>query len=167
VQPVAERGGSDQALLRLVRSLPRGEFDFHIALPGESPLGAIERGNLSIGRVCAGSVKAIERGFERIEFAKRGSEIEGFTRCCPVLSESLSEFSRGLPPINRMDGAVQYAKERCPVHTHIAEQVVLIGNVEGVIFGMPGDIAAAPTHRVIVAFGAICIRHRRAKHVER
>src|SRR3954447_12697142 len=40
VQPVAERGGSDQALLRLVRSLPRGEFDFHIAVPGPSPLGA-------------------------------------------------------------------------------------------------------------------------------
>jgi glycosyltransferase involved in cell wall biosynthesis len=40
VQPVAERGGSDQALLRLVRSLPRGEFDFHIALPGPSPLSA-------------------------------------------------------------------------------------------------------------------------------
>ena len=38
MQPVAERGGSDQALLRLVRSLPRGEFDFHIALPGPSPL---------------------------------------------------------------------------------------------------------------------------------
>jgi glycosyltransferase involved in cell wall biosynthesis len=38
VQPVAERGGSDQALLRLVRSLPRGEFEFHIALPGPSPL---------------------------------------------------------------------------------------------------------------------------------
>jgi glycosyltransferase involved in cell wall biosynthesis len=38
VQPVAERGGSDQALLRLVRSLPRDEFDFHIALPGPSPL---------------------------------------------------------------------------------------------------------------------------------
>jgi glycosyltransferase involved in cell wall biosynthesis len=40
VQPVAERGGSDQALLRLVRSLPRGEFDFHIAVPGPSPLAA-------------------------------------------------------------------------------------------------------------------------------
>jgi glycosyltransferase involved in cell wall biosynthesis len=40
VQPVAERGGSDQALLRLVRSLPREEFDFHIALPGPSPLAA-------------------------------------------------------------------------------------------------------------------------------
>src|SRR3954449_1429843 len=38
VQPVAERGGSDQALLRLVRSLPRDEFDFHIAVPGPSPL---------------------------------------------------------------------------------------------------------------------------------
>src|SRR5437764_8730864 len=40
VQPVAERGGSDQALLRLVRSLPPGEFEFHIALPGPSPLAA-------------------------------------------------------------------------------------------------------------------------------
>ncbi len=38
MQPVAERGGSDQALLRLVRSLPRGDFDFHIAVPGPSPL---------------------------------------------------------------------------------------------------------------------------------
>ncbi len=38
MQPVAERGGSDQALLRLVRSLPPDEFDFHIALPGPSPL---------------------------------------------------------------------------------------------------------------------------------
>ena len=40
MQPVAERGGSDQALLRLVRSLPPDEFDFHIALPGPSPLAA-------------------------------------------------------------------------------------------------------------------------------
>ena len=38
MQPVAERGGSDQALLRLVRSLPPDEFDFHIALPGPTPL---------------------------------------------------------------------------------------------------------------------------------
>src|SRR4029077_8877398 len=40
VQPVAERGGSDQALLRLVRSLPRGEFAFHIAVPAPSPIAA-------------------------------------------------------------------------------------------------------------------------------
>ena len=40
MQPVAERGGSDQALLGLVRSLPRDAFDFHIALPGPSPLAA-------------------------------------------------------------------------------------------------------------------------------
>ena len=40
VQPVAERGGSDQALLRLVRSLPSAEFDCHIALPATPPLDA-------------------------------------------------------------------------------------------------------------------------------
>jgi glycosyltransferase involved in cell wall biosynthesis len=40
VQPVAERGGSDQALLRMVRSLPSDEFDCHLAMPGRSPLHA-------------------------------------------------------------------------------------------------------------------------------
>jgi glycosyltransferase involved in cell wall biosynthesis len=38
VQPVAERGGSDQALLRMIRSLPSDEFRCHLALPGPSPL---------------------------------------------------------------------------------------------------------------------------------
>ena len=38
VQPVAERGGSDQAILRMFRSLPQNEFDCHLAVPGEPPL---------------------------------------------------------------------------------------------------------------------------------
>jgi glycosyltransferase involved in cell wall biosynthesis len=38
VQPVAERGGSDHLLVRMVRSLPPDEFDCHVALPGPSPL---------------------------------------------------------------------------------------------------------------------------------
>jgi glycosyltransferase involved in cell wall biosynthesis len=38
VQPVAERGGSDQLLVRLVRSLPSDEFDCHVVLPAPSPL---------------------------------------------------------------------------------------------------------------------------------
>ena len=37
VQPVAERGGSDQALLRLVRSLPP-EVAAHVAVPDDPPL---------------------------------------------------------------------------------------------------------------------------------
>src|SRR2546425_6871314 len=38
VQPVAERGGSDQLLVRMVRSLPSDEFDCHVVLPAPSPL---------------------------------------------------------------------------------------------------------------------------------
>jgi glycosyltransferase involved in cell wall biosynthesis len=38
VQPVAERGGSDYLLVRMLRSLPPDEFDCHVALPGRSPL---------------------------------------------------------------------------------------------------------------------------------
>jgi glycosyltransferase involved in cell wall biosynthesis len=38
VQPVAEAGGSDRALLEMVRTLPRDAVEVHIALPGRSPL---------------------------------------------------------------------------------------------------------------------------------
>jgi glycosyltransferase involved in cell wall biosynthesis len=38
IQPVAERGGSDWALARLVRSLTEDGWDCHIALPGPSPM---------------------------------------------------------------------------------------------------------------------------------
>ena len=38
VQPMAERGGSDQALLRLVRTLPREDFEVHVAVPAPHPL---------------------------------------------------------------------------------------------------------------------------------
>src|SRR5436190_347927 len=38
VQPVAERGGSDHLLVRMLRSLPPDDFECHVALPGRSPL---------------------------------------------------------------------------------------------------------------------------------
>lgn len=38
MQPVAERGGSDLALLRTVRSLPRDGFECHVAMPAVGPL---------------------------------------------------------------------------------------------------------------------------------
>ncbi|MFA5882752.1 MAG: glycosyltransferase family 4 protein [Acidimicrobiia bacterium] len=40
IQPVAERGGSDQALVRLLRSLPPLEFECHVAVPADPPLRA-------------------------------------------------------------------------------------------------------------------------------
>jgi glycosyltransferase involved in cell wall biosynthesis len=38
IQPVAERGGSDQALVGMLRSLPPTEFACHVAVPSEPPL---------------------------------------------------------------------------------------------------------------------------------
>jgi glycosyltransferase involved in cell wall biosynthesis len=38
VQPVAERGGSDRALLNLLRALPRPELESHVVLPAPSPM---------------------------------------------------------------------------------------------------------------------------------
>jgi len=40
IQPVAERGGSDRALVRLARSLAQGGWDCHIAVPGWPPMAA-------------------------------------------------------------------------------------------------------------------------------
>ena len=38
IQPVAERGGSDHALLRMLRSLPPDEFECHVVVPADPPL---------------------------------------------------------------------------------------------------------------------------------
>ena len=38
IHPVAERGGSDQSLLRILRSLPSAEFTCHVVVPAEPPL---------------------------------------------------------------------------------------------------------------------------------
>jgi glycosyltransferase involved in cell wall biosynthesis len=40
IQPVAERGGSDQALVRMLSSLPPAEFECHVVVPAEPPLRA-------------------------------------------------------------------------------------------------------------------------------
>lgn len=40
IQPVSERGGSDQALLRLIRSLPRDRFESHVVVPCQPALVA-------------------------------------------------------------------------------------------------------------------------------
>ncbi|MFM8303353.1 MAG: glycosyltransferase, partial [Actinomycetota bacterium] len=40
IQPVAERGGSDQALVRMLASLPAAEFECHVVVPSEPPLRA-------------------------------------------------------------------------------------------------------------------------------
>src|SRR2546423_15628119 len=40
VQPVAERGGSDQALVRMIRTLPRESYRCHVAVPAEPPMRA-------------------------------------------------------------------------------------------------------------------------------
>jgi glycosyltransferase involved in cell wall biosynthesis len=38
IQPVAELGGSDQALVRMLRSLPPAEFECHVVVPADPPL---------------------------------------------------------------------------------------------------------------------------------
>src|SRR2546423_13249266 len=40
IQPVSERGGSDHALLRMIRRLPPDRFSCHVALPSPSPMAA-------------------------------------------------------------------------------------------------------------------------------
>src|SRR5262245_13387088 len=40
IQPLAERGGSDQALVRMIRTLPRSTFSCHVVVPAPSPMRA-------------------------------------------------------------------------------------------------------------------------------
>src|SRR6266436_6578601 len=85
VQPVAERGGSDQALLRLVRSLPRGEFDFHIALPGPSPLAA---------EYAAAGATLHEVPMQRLSTSHGPGEWTGYVAGWPVAVARLTALAR-------------------------------------------------------------------------
>jgi glycosyltransferase involved in cell wall biosynthesis len=87
VQPVAERGGSDQALLRLVRSLPRGEFDFHIALPGPSPLAT---------EFAAAGATLHVVPMQRLSTSHGASEWAGYVAGWPVAVARLTALARRL-----------------------------------------------------------------------
>ena len=87
MQPVAERGGSDQALLRLVRSLPRGEFDFHIAVPGPSPLAA---------ELAAAGATVHVVPMRRLSTSHRAGEWAGYVAGWPVAVARLTALARRL-----------------------------------------------------------------------
>jgi len=87
VQPVAERGGSDQALLRLVRSLPRREFDFHIALPGPSPLA---------NEYAAAGATVHEIPMRRLSTSHGGRAWAGYIAGWPVSVARLARLARRL-----------------------------------------------------------------------
>jgi glycosyltransferase involved in cell wall biosynthesis len=87
VQPVAERGGSDQALLRLVRSLPRAEFDFHIALPGSSPIAA---------EFAAAGATLHHVPMRRLSTAHGGREWAAYAVSWPVAVARLTRLARRL-----------------------------------------------------------------------
>ena len=87
MQPVAERGGSDQALLRLVRSLPRDEFEFHIVLPGPSPLAAA---------FADAGATLHEIPMRRISTSHGGGEWAGYVAGWPVSVSRLTRLARRL-----------------------------------------------------------------------
>lgn len=87
MQPVAERGGSDQALLRLVRSLPRDEFDFHIAVPGPSPLAAA---------FADAGATLHQIPMRRISTSHGGGEWAGYVAGWPVSVSRLTQLARRL-----------------------------------------------------------------------
>lgn len=86
VQPVAERGGSDQALLRLVRSLP-GDLAAHVAVPAEPPL----RPELE----AAGATVHIVR-MRRLTTSGGPSRWVGYALGWPVAVARLWRLGRGL-----------------------------------------------------------------------
>jgi glycosyltransferase involved in cell wall biosynthesis len=87
IQPVAERGGSDQALLRMLRSLPRPEFECHVVVPAEPPL----RSNLE-----AADVRIHVVPMRRISRSHRLRDWVGYALAWPVTVVRLARLFRRL-----------------------------------------------------------------------
>jgi glycosyltransferase involved in cell wall biosynthesis len=72
IQPVAERGGSDQALLRMLRSLPRPEFDCHVIVPADPPLRPeFEAAGVQVHVVPMRRISRSHRTLDWVEYALR------------------------------------------------------------------------------------------------
>jgi glycosyltransferase involved in cell wall biosynthesis len=87
IQPVAERGGSDQALLRMLRSLPRPEFECHVVVPAEPPL----RSNLE-----AADVRIHVVPMRRISRSHRLRDWVGYALAWPITVVRLARLFRRL-----------------------------------------------------------------------
>lgn len=87
IQPVAERGGSDHALLRMVRSLPSDEFDCHLVLPGPSPLAAEFH-------TAGATLHAI--GMHRISTSHSRREWSAYAAAWPVAVTRIARLARRL-----------------------------------------------------------------------
>jgi glycosyltransferase involved in cell wall biosynthesis len=70
IQPVAERGGSDQAQLRMLRMLPRAEFECHVVVPAEPPLrAAFEAAGITVHIIPMRRISRSHRLLDWVEYA--------------------------------------------------------------------------------------------------
>src|SRR5262245_39924180 len=69
-------------------------------------------------------------------------------------------------PIEGQNLRIGNAKHSLCVHLDIAQEDVLIGNVDQVVLRMPGDVATAATDRVVALLGPERVRHGRGEHEE-
>jgi len=87
IQPVAERGGSDQALVRMLGSLPPAEFECHVVVPSEPPLrDEYEATGAAVHIV----------GMARISRSHRATEWLAYACAWPVVVARLARLVRAL-----------------------------------------------------------------------
>jgi hypothetical protein len=87
IQPVAERGGSDTGLLRLVRSLPPAEFDCHLVLPSPPPLAE---------QFTAAGATLHTVAMRRISTSYRATEWAAYVAAWPVVVGRIARLIRAL-----------------------------------------------------------------------
>jgi glycosyltransferase involved in cell wall biosynthesis len=87
IQPVAERGGSDQALVRMLRSLPPAEFECHVVVPAEPPLRAEYEATGAAVHIVP---------MARISRSHRSSEWVAYASAWPVVVARLARLIRAL-----------------------------------------------------------------------
>ena len=70
IQPVAERGGSDQAQLRMLRMLPPDEFECHVVVPAQPPLRtAFEAAGVTVHIIPMRRISRSHRASDWAEYA--------------------------------------------------------------------------------------------------
>ena len=109
------------------------------------------------------AVKRVEGGSQRVEGAQRRLQIETFAGRLLIALDRRPEFRRRRPPVDRQSFGVGEVQHRRRVQLDVLPQHVAIGDLEGVVLGMPDDVAAAAADHVVAVLLERFGRHHRGR----
>src|SRR5262245_15171443 len=113
-----------------------------------------------------GAVKSAQCSIKVTNGLERRTQVKCVAGGLLIARNGCRELPCRSGPIEGQNLRIGNAKHSLRVHLDVAQEDVLIRNVDQVVLRMPGDVATAATDGVVTLLGPECVRHGRGEHEE-